>query len=517
LILGILIFQDILAVPMLLLVPVLAGAGEELDGHHLLNFAKGTGMLLFVAFMAYRFVPKLLYYVTRTRNRELFLLSVLTICFAVAWITSSIGLSLSLGAFLAGLIVSESEYSDEAVGNVFPFQAIFTSFFFVSMGMLLDMAFVIQQPLLILIIAVVVILAKFLVAGSTALILGVPLRSAVLAGIGLAQVGEFSFVIAQGGMGFGIMTDYQYQLFLAVSLLTMAVTPTMMALSHQLALVLGKLPIPQKIKNGFNYTSDDGGHHKLENHIIIAGFGLRGRHLARVAKETDIPYVVLEMNPETVKKEKKKGEPIRYGDPSHHSVLQHAGIKAARILAVVINDPVAAIRIIKMAKELNPNVYVITRTRYFQEAQPLFRIGADDVIPDELGSSLEIFARVLQKCDVAHDQIANCVHTLRLEGYEALHLNSSDYSAPASLPFESSEARIETFNIMPGTPLAGKTLAESELRKMHGLTVLVIKRQNQTMTTLGADTQLQDGDNVVVIGAPDNLIQAKNLFQVVPS
>lgn len=420
LILGVLIFQDIIAVPMMLLIPALAGAGEEFDMNHLYEFGKGIGILIVMAMLAFRGVPKLLYYVTKTRNRELFSLSVLTVCFAVAWVTNSIGLSLSLGAFLAGLVISESEYSDEAVGNVLPFQEIFTSFFFVSMGMLLDISFVVEQPFLIFGIAAFVLLLKTFLASGTAIMLGMPLRSAVIAGMALSQVGEFSFVLAHTGITLGLTSNYNYQLFLAVSLLTMGVTPSLMFFSEKVAVLLGKLPFPQKMKMGAHYSSDANVGDKVEGHIIIAGFGLRGRQLARAAKAAGLPYIILEMNPETVKSEKKKGEPIRYGDPAHPSVLLHAGIRKAKTVAVVINDPVAAMQIVRAAKGLNPDVYVITRTRYFLEVERLFQAGADDVIPDEFGSSLEIFTRVLQKAEVPQNDLTNCVNELRAEGYEAI-------------------------------------------------------------------------------------------------
>lgn len=435
-ILGVLIFQDIIAVPMMLMIPVLAGVGEDFDMKHLYEFAKGIGVLLVMAFIAFRGVPKLLYYVTKTRNRELFLLSVLTVCFAVAWVTNSIGLSLSLGAFLAGLVISESEYSDEAVGNVLPFQEIFTSFFFVSMGMLLDVRFVVEQPFLILSIAAFVLLLKTFIAGGSALVLGMPLRSAVLAGIALSQVGEFSFVLAHSGITLGLTSHYNYQLFLAVSLLTMGVTPSLMFLSGRIADFVGKLPVPDKLKMGMHYTSDGSGHEKPEGHIIIVGFGLRGRHLARAAKASGLPYLILEMNPETVKTEKTKDEPIRYGDPSHPSVLLHAGIRTAKTVAIVINDPVAAMQIVRVAKALNPDVYVITRTRYFQEVQKLFQVGADDVIPDEFGSSLEIFTRVLQKANVPQGELLRCVNELRSEGYEALRKHNPETEPAPILPLD---------------------------------------------------------------------------------
>lgn len=511
LIIGILIFQDIIAVLMMLIVPVLSGKGDEFDLQHMYDFAKGLALLLVMAIMAFRGVPKLLYYVTKTRNRELFLLSVLTICFAVAWVTSSIGLSLSLGAFLAGLVVSESEYSDEAVGNVLPFQTIFTSFFFVSMGMLLDMSFVLQQPFTILSIAAAVLALKFFVAAGTGTMLGLPLRASILAGVGLSQIGEFSLVIAYSGMSLGLVTEYQYQLILAVSLLTMALTPTMMALSQSMAFLVEKLPMPQKLRAGIYHGKDTSDKH-LEGHMIIVGFGLRGRHLARAAKETKLPYVILEMNPDTVKNEKHKGEPIHYGDPSHNTVLIHAGIKHARTLVVVINDHASTIRIVKAARALNPNVYIITRTEYFNEVQRLFQCGANDVVPDEFGSSLEIFTRVLQNSGMAQEQVAKCVDALRLEGHEALRWHSHDPLATLSMPFASTEARVETFNVSKNSALVGKTIVESSLKKDHGLTVLVIKRQNRTLTSIEADTKIEAADEIVVVGTPTNINRAKQIF-----
>lgn len=514
LILGILIFQDIIAIPMMLSAPILAGAGNEFDLSHLYQFVYGIVVLIIMAAGAFYAVPWLLYFVTRTRNRELFLVSVLTICFAVAWLTSSIGLSLSLGAFLAGLIVSESEYSDEAVGHVLPFQEIFTSFFFVSMGMLLDVSFVIEQPFLILAIALLVMVVKSLIAGGSALLLGMPLRSAILGGIALSQVGEFSFVVAHSGITLGLITDYAYQLFLAFSLLSMAVTPTLMHLSKYVASWAEKLPIPQRIKTGLHYSVADGSQGGASGHIIICGFGIRGRHLARAAKAAEIPYLILEMNPETVKVEKIKGEPIRFGDPSHPSVLVHAGINKASIVAVVISDPIASKDIVKVARSLNPEAYIITRTRFFLEVPLLLKAGANDVIPDEFGSSLEIFTRVLQKANVPQEVLYRNVEQLRAEGYEALGLHNYSINDSGSFyhTIDPKEAKIETLDVLADSLLAGKTILESELKKAHGLTVLAIKRQNETILSIQPDTLLQAADSLIVLGNPDSLQKAKTLF-----
>jgi CPA2 family monovalent cation:H+ antiporter-2 len=511
LILGILIFQDIIAVPMMLMVPLLAESGDEFNNSNFYEFLYGISVLIAMAIFAFYAVPWLLYFVTRTRNRELFLLSVLTICFVVAWITSSIGLSLSLGAFLAGLIVSESDYSDEAVGNVLPFQEIFTSFFFVSMGMLLDVGFVIHQPLLIIGIAMLVIFVKASIASGSALILGMPLRSAIIGGIALSQVGEFSFVVAHSGISLGLVSDYGYQLFLAVSLLTMGITPTCMHFSTHIASLINRFPLNNRIKNGLQDEPTGSPQGPAIGHVIICGFGLRGRHIARAAKAAGVSYVILELNPETVKSEKSNGEPIRYGDPSHPSVLAHVGVKAASAVAVVINDPIASKQIVKVARSLNPNVYIVTRTRYFQEVPLMLNAGADDVIPDEFGSSLEIFTRILQKAKMPAELIYRYVDELRNEGYEALGLNNNQVMH-SLYSLNSADAKIETLNVKEGSVLIGKTVLESELKKAHGLTVLLIKRQNRTITTIHPETDLQAADSVVLFGSNDSLEKAKNLF-----
>lgn len=512
LVIGILIFQDIIAVPMMLLIPLLAGTGDTFDVSHLYTFIKSISILVLMSYAAFKLVPKLLYYVARTRNRELFLLTVLTTCFAIAWITSSVGLSLSLGAFLAGLIISESDYSDEAMGNVLPFQEIFTSFFFVSMGMLLDIEFVVHQPIYIALLAMLIIMMKTFIAGSGAVVLGMPLRSAILAGVAISQVGEFSFVLALSGMHLGLTSEYYYQLFLAVSLLTMSFTPLMISLSSRFAQTVDKLPLPYKIKTGYNFSAEETGSHHKENHIVIIGFGLRGRHLARAAKEAGIPYEILEMNADTVKFEKKRGEPIHYGDASHGSVLGHCGIKTARVLAVVINDPIASLRIVKVAKDLNPNIYIVTRTRYFQEVPPMLQVGANDVIPDEFGSSLEIFKRVLEKCEVSQEIVLKLTRELRKEGYETLHWNSADVSVLPEDQLDIKQAHIHTFHVSANSSFAGKTIVDNDFRKKHGLTILQIKRGGCTLNSIEAQTKIEAADALVVVGSPDHLKMAQSLF-----
>jgi CPA2 family monovalent cation:H+ antiporter-2 len=381
--LGILLFQDVIIVPMMLFTPLLAGATGDLGESLIILVAKGTGIVLLVAVVGARWiVPQALYQITRTRSRELFLLSVFMICLAVVWLTASIGLSLALGAFLAGLIISQSEYSHHALGNVLPFRDVFMSFFFVSIGMLLDLDFLFQQPGLILLIALCFLALKAVIACAVAFLLGFPLRTAILVGLALCQVGEFSFILSRTGAQHGLLAGDAYQFFLTVSVLTMAATPFIIALAPRIADGTLRLPLPGILKSGWHPVHGVNRACK-QDHLIIIGFGVNGRNVARAARISGIPYTILEMDPDIVRAEQAKGKPIYYGDATHEAVFQHADIKDARIVVIAISDPAATRRITEIARRLNPKIHIIVRTHYLQEMEPLYELGADDVIPEE--------------------------------------------------------------------------------------------------------------------------------------
>lgn len=509
--LGILIFQDIAAVPMMIFTPLLAGTQGNVDGSFLFLLGKGIVILVVVFICAERVVPLLLFYAAKTRSRELFLLSVLVICFSVAFLAQNIGLSLSLGAFLAGLIVSESECRYEALGDILPFRDIFTSFFFVSIGMLLNLHFVIDYPFAVLFGTIGILFLKTSIAALVALLVGMPLRTAILAGIALSQIGEFSFVLANSGIAYGLGTEYHYQLFLSIALLTMGLSPTLIGYGPAIANFLVKIPFPQKIKKGLSNLAHTASEQK-KDHLIIIGFGLCGKNVALSCKEANIPYIILEINPITVKTEKEKGEPIYFGDATHESVIQHANIKEAIAVVVLINDPNAALRIVRQAKLLNPKAYLIVRTRYVQEMKTLLELGADDVIPDEFGSSIEIFTRVLKKYHVPAIDVEKIVGNIRNQGYEMQRLFYKSRTTFFDLELNLSDLGIENFRVHVSCPLANKTFQENELRKKYGVTVVTIKRDNQILTELTAETLILPDDILIMVGPQENLTNARKLF-----
>jgi CPA2 family monovalent cation:H+ antiporter-2 len=507
-IVGILIFQDIISVPMMLLIPFMAGSQASLLQSIPILLLEVVGLVVLVIVGTVWLVPRVLHRVARTRSQELFMLSVVVILLAMTWLTSSIGLSLALGAFLAGLIISESRYSHQALGGILPFRYVFTSFFFVSIGMLLDVRTVMSSLAVILLAVATVTIIKALLAGATTIAMGYQARSAVLVGLALSQVGEFSFILSKLGVDYGLLSQGMYQLFLSTSILTMALSPLLISVSPRVSDAIGKLPLPHRL------IEDKGkGEAKatVKDHLVIIGYGLNGRNLARAAKSAGIPYVIIEMNPDTVAAEGAKGEPIHYGDATNEKVLEHANVSGARAVVIAISDPLATRRITAMVRKMSPKVHIIVRTRYLKEMGPLLEMGASEVIPEEFETSIEIFARVLKRYLVPRDRIDSITSELRSEGYEALRRMANGY-ALSDLNVPAWNMEINTISVKEGSAVAGKTIKELELRKKHGVTILLVKRGDEVIYNPGADTLLLSGDIVLAFGEPGKLSQAVALF-----
>jgi monovalent cation:H+ antiporter-2, CPA2 family len=509
--LGILIFQDIIIVPMMLLVPLLSGESGNLGSSLLILLAKGVGIILMVIVSTKWIVPYILFQIAQTKNREIFLLSIVVICIAVAWLTARTGLSLALGAFLAGLIISETEYSHQALGNILPFRDIFSSFFFISIGMLLNVGFLLNHPWTILILTLGVLILKALLAGAAGLILLFPLRPAVLSGLALSQVGEFSFILSKVGVKQGLFSGTNYQLFLDVTILTMMATPLIMALAPRVAEYILRAPVPIRLKRG-SYLQVSKTFPDLIDHLIIVGYGINGRNLARAARKGGIPYNVIEMNPETVKKEKKQGMPIVFGDATQEAVLLSTGIKKARIITVVINDLTATRRIVELARRLAPKVHIIVRTRYVQEVQPLHELGADEVIPEEFETAVEIFTRLLKKYLVPQEDINRLTAEVRSEGYQMFRTVSLSGLSLEELKRHVPDMDIQTFRIGLYSPAASKTLAELNLRRQYGVSLLAVRRGTEMLVNPDGEMRGRPEDLWFVMGSPDQLARVTPLF-----
>ncbi len=500
--LSTLIFQDIAIIPMLLILPVLAG-GESFSA---MQFIQQIGKsLLFIGVIitfSYFVVPKILYGISRLRTRELFTVTMVVILFGTAYVTHSIGISFSIGAFIAGFIIAESDFSHEIEAEITPFRDIFNSIFFVSIGLLLNVSRFIGQISLTLVIAGMIIVLKAVIIYFIIRLRKFPMRTAIITALSIFQVGEFSFVLAQTGFQTNVINADMYNLFLGVAICTMIVTPLFIEFAPAIAKFF-KLP----------EISDETATEKiaLSNHVIVAGFGLNGKNLSSVLKDAGIPYCVLELNPDTIKKAKAAGENIMYGDITRKDILVRMGIDSAKVIVYAISDPQSTKASLQLVKRLNPEIYTVVRTRYVAEVDDLIKLGADEVIPEEFETSLQMFSRVLQRYHIPMNMIARQVNILRQGSYEMLRNDA--VSIPANyLNDLLMQGVTESFFVEETSPVKDKSIKEIDLRAKTGATILAIVRQEKSITNPKGDEVLLYGDILVLTGTHQAVDDAISLL-----
>ncbi len=519
--LGLLIFQDLNVVPMMMLVPLLAGnEGTDIIGE-VISFFIGLAIMLAILAAAIFLVPKILKHIALTRNSELFVIAVVVICFGIAWLMNINGVSLALGAFLAGVAISGSDYSHEVIGQVAPIRDILSSFFFVSIGVMLNLEVVLENILPILGIAVLLMVGKTIINFFSVKVLGIATGACVLSAVGLSQIGEFSFILGKEGLNAGILSPNIYNSFLAISIITMAITP----------FVVSWLPkfvtkhFTSKVPKEENAMATD------ERHEIIVGFGLAGRYVARALKKLNIPYIIIEMNAQTVEAEKKNGENIIYGDASRDAILDYAGIMKAQSIVISIPQMDAVKAIITTARRLNPQITIITRSRFISETSELYRLGADEVIVDERESAVQIFKRILaskqlpvQDIEALSREMRSKLYNQYIETPNVLANPGSDvpklfdtlrtYARHADSKVSSEMSRVEQMRVEPGSALCNKKLSEVHLRRDYGISVLAIRHEGETDAAVSPDgeVRLREGDNVVLIGQQKALNKVVELF-----
>lgn len=520
--LAILIFQDLAIVPLMLITPILAGNSVSFDGALPSMLFKGL-LIILVFVLSDKFLfPWIFYHVGKTGSKQLFLASVVFICLSAAVFTSSIGLSTALGALLAGIIMSGSEYSRQAMGNILPLKDTFMCFFFVSVGMLLDINYLLDNLPILALATIALIVLKSIAGVVVNFILGAPLRTTILTGLALSQVGEFSFVLSSLGMGYSLLTEEIYQAFLAVSILTMGATPFLINASYKPADFIvrkaSETAFGMKLVNGFCSSSlqeKTDVEPEIKDHIIVVGLGFSGKTISKAAKTAGIPYIIVESDPEMVKQEKMKGESIQYGDAVFGAVLEHAGIKNSRVLVIGISNEAATRRIVKKAKELNPNVCIITRVRDLQEMKYLNTLGADEIIPEEYETSIEIFFRILKKYLVPQEDIEKLVNDLRANGYLMIRKLTvdTDVNSGFNLTDGLPGVDIQVVKVGEGSCFGGKSLSDIELRKKYGVTVLSIRSNSEMIYVPDGNSLLHARDACVLLGKPKDLYIVRKLFE----
>lgn len=511
---GILLFQDICIVFMLLVLPLLAGEDIVSFTSIVLSLGGSLLALILVVLAAWFVLPKFLKMVSGLRSPEAFILTVVLLCLGMSWVTSHFGLSLALGAFIAGMVLADSDYSHQVTAEILPFRDIFNSLFFVSIGMLLSLSAMMQSIGWVLGLVVALVIGKSLIVFGIIRILGFPQRVAVMAALGLAQIGEFSFVLARAGQNVKLLPESDYQIFLAASIISMIATPFLIAAAPRAGYAvqgIGSNKPRETVEdpNAEIHVTSSGG---LQQHVIIVGYGLNGRNLARVLRSVGVPYVVLELNAEVVRRAKEKGEKINYGDATRRELLVHAGIDNAWVLVLAMSDTQAARRTVDQARRLNDKLHIIVRTRYVAEITELFDLGANEVIPEEFETSIEIFSRVLHRFGLPRPTIEDQIGRIRKQGYEMLRSPSMPAAEIGNLNEVLQQAVTETVQITSKCSSNGMTLGELDLRGKSGATVIAVVRDSETIVSPGADHRLKEGDVVLLSGAASQIERAFDLL-----
>lgn len=504
---GILIFQDLCVIPFMLLVPILAGNSGSLPDIAL-TMLKSFAVLAAVLIGARWAVPFVLHEIVRTRSRELFIITIMLLCIGTAFFTSKLGLSLALGAFLAGIVITESEYASQAIADIMPFKESFIGLFFISIGMLMDVSFLKENIITVIAAVVSIIVLKTVTAAAASVLSGQPMRISILSGLYLSQIGEFSFVLALAGKKAGLLEEYGYQIFLSASVITMLLTPFIVIISPRVSeYLISVLPLKSFERIKRKRLREDFPS-KKSAHVIIIGFGINGSNLAKVLRESRIPYVVLEMNANTVRKYKKKGEPIYYGDGTSAEILHKMGILRAKVLVIAISDPAATRRIVQIARQENPEIHIIVRTRYVVEVDDLIKLGANEVIPEEFETSIEIFSRVLHYYHVPRNVIAEHIERIRRDHYSALRTVELPRKYLAERHEFLKDIETETYLIKDGSHIDGHTIKELHLRAETGVTIIAVQRGDEIHQNPPPDFVLKSADVLLLIGKRKDINKA---------
>jgi monovalent cation:H+ antiporter-2, CPA2 family len=508
LVVGVLIFQDLCVVPMMLVLPLLAGSGGAGAGSIALVLGKAVGVVAATLVVGRYAVPLVLGRIAAVRSREVLLLSVVLLSVATVWATASTGLSLALGAFLAGVVVAGTPFGRQAIADALPLRDIFVSLFFVSVGLLLDLDAVREQPLAVLGLAAAILLGKTLLAMLAALVMRLPLRVAILSGSALAQVGEFSFVLLTAGAALGLVPGATGRVFLAAAVLTMLVTPLVIALAPKLAAGTSRFGRAGDLLGARPMDQPDPEHRELHDHVVIAGFGTGGRLIAGALRRVGVPHVVLDLNAESVRQARETGVPAYYADVTSSEVLERSSLAHASAFVLVLSDPAATRRAIEVARGLAPDVTIVARCRYAGEEDELRRKGANRVIVAEVESSVEVLASVLRLRGLPRNVLDEEIDTTRAEAGPVERRLTVPPSGWRDLGELLREFRVESWLLGPADWAVGRSLAGLGLREAVGSSVVAVRRKGELIANPPADLAFAAGDIVHVIGTREQVARA---------
>jgi CPA2 family monovalent cation:H+ antiporter-2 len=510
---AVLIFQDIIVVPMMLVTPMLAGKSNDLSGDLMLLLGKML-LLLVAVFVSGRYiVPRVLKQAVKGKGHELFIITIVVICFAAAYATQALGLSLALGAFFAGLVISETDHAYHATGIILPFHELFMSFFFVSIGMLVDLGSFLSSPFLILALFLGMTVLKVLATMISIWVLRYPLRTAMMTGLSLFQLGEFGFILAMPGIEYGLLSKEHYQLFLSVAILSMGATPFMLEYSERIVRRFFLSFVPATAAKRLDRMvrvrkEQDRSHARaLRDHLVIIGFGLNGQNVASSAINNGVNCTVIESDTDLAAKARKLGLHVLVGDGANTHLLERAHVERARVVVVAVSDPTVTRNIVVSVRSLSSAAHVIVRTRYVREMRALLDAGANDVIPEEFETSIQIFHRVLRRYLVPEDRIQELIGGVRRDHYGMLRGQGTNrLKTPATPLAPAGSMELVTISVTLGhNKVVGHSLGELQLRERCGIQLLAIRRNGRYIPSPAATERILTDDTLYLLGTPDDV------------
>lgn len=498
---GWLVLEDLATVAILVLLPALVGGS---GGNPFLN--AGLAILktaIFVAIMLFiggKVMPWLLTRIAFTRSRELFILAVVALALGTAFGAAELfGVSLALGAFLAGVVIGESDVSHQVGAEILPFREVFAVLFFVSVGMLVNPASLLANVGEVLALTILIIIGKAVITLLIGLLLSAPMRTTLVVAIGLSQIGEFSFIVGQAGVALGVLSQEQYGLILAGALLSIVFNPLMFRLLPGAERTLLSISILKRLTERGKPDLPPP-HHGIEGHVVIVGYGRVGDHIVNVLERLDVPRLVIERDATRASGFRQRGVPTLFGDAANSELLNHAGLERAQALVVTVPDETAAELIVTAARQIAPNLPIVARAATLTGVRRLVEHGAQDVIQPEMEGGLEIVRHMLLRLQYPMGQVQQYIDAVRRDAYDTTFNSSEEQRLLEQLLSTVRGTDIAWRTIPANSPLVGKTLAEVDLRVKFGVSVIAVVRNQQMFTNPKSNTQFAEGDIVGLIG-----------------
>jgi len=510
---GWVIVEDLATVLILVLMPSLVNTSNGFDWGQLgLTLLKAAGFVIVAYFAGKRLIPWILLRIAHTRSRELFILAVLAIALGIALSAAELfGVSLALGAFVAGVVVNESPLSHQVGADVLPFQEAFAVLFFVSIGMLVNPNYIFNNITTILAFTALIVIGKTLVTMLMGFMLPWPAHTTLVLAAVLSQIGEFSFILGQEGMALGLLDRDQYSLILAGSLLSITINPILIRLITPAENLLQKLPAVWRLLDRHG-PAPLPVEESVEGHVVIVGYGRVGRHIVNLLGEMKIPSLVVEADAERIEELSRRGIPSLYGDASNSEVLTHAGLKRARALVVAGPDEAPSELVVAAARDISPELPIIARATTEEGIQRLAQLGAQDVIHPELEGGLEIVRHTLLQLGFPLQEIMRYMDAVRRDHYDMQLNTEEEHRLLHDLINASGNIEVTWLRLLPGNPLAGRTLAEANLRARTGASVVAIMRNGKLTANPKSLTVFEPNDRVGLIGDMEQIEAAGKLL-----